>query len=121
MICIVCYGVSDLDPSLLRLSRETGLPIAAPTYGYMRKLEDNAERTGIKIPMPELVLNPGYSSRYVRTVLVPESHLYTLGVLSRHGALFASLDAPFFGIYAAPKHVRDLLRWLWRRRGNRRG
>lgn len=121
MICIVCYGVSDLDPSLLRLSRESGLPIAAPTYDYMRKLEDDAARMGIKIPMPELVLIPGYSSRYVPTVLVPESHLYTLAVLSRHGAVFVSIDAPHFGVYAAPKRLRDLLRWLWRRRGDRRG
>lgn len=120
MICIVCYGVSDLDPLLLRLSRESGLPIAAPTYDYMRKLEDDAARMGIKIPTPELVLNPGYSSRYVRTVLVPESHLYTLGVLSRHGVVFASIDAPIFGVYAAPKRLRDLLRWLWKRRDNRR-
>lgn len=50
MICIVCYGVSDLDPSLLRLSRESGLPIAAPTYDYMRKLEDDAARMGIQDP-----------------------------------------------------------------------
>lgn len=121
MICIVCYGVSDLDPSLLRLSRESGLPIAAPTYDYMRKLEDDAARMGIKIPTPELVLIPGYSSRYVPTVLVPESHLYTLAVLSRHGAVFVSIDAPHFGVYAAPKRLRDLLRWLWRRRGDRRG
>lgn len=121
MICIVCYGVSDLDPSLLRLSRETGLPIAASTYDYMRKLEDDAARMGLKIPTPELVLVPGHSSRYVRTVLVSESQLYTLSVLSRHGVRFASIDAPSFGIYAAPKRLRDLLRWLWRRRGNRRG
>lgn len=87
----------------------------------MRKLEDDAARMGIKIPTPELVLIPGYSSRYVPTVLVPESHLYTLAVLSRHGAVFASIDAPHFGVYAAPKRLRDLLRWLWRRRGDRRG
>lgn len=120
MICIVCYGISDHDSSLLRLSRETGLPIAASTYDYMRELEGDAARMGLKIPTPELVLIPGYSSRRVPTVLVPESQLYTLSVLSRHGARFASIDAPSFGICSAPTGLLNLLKWWWKRRDKRR-
>lgn len=120
MICIVCYGCAEIDPSLLKLSRETGLPIAAPTYDHMKVLEHEAEKRGFKIPTPELILTPYRSSRSVRAVLVSDAHMFILSNLALAGARFASIDAPSFGIYSAPTGLLDLLKWWWKRRDNRR-
>lgn len=120
MICIVCYGCAEIDPSLLKLSRETGLPIAAPTYDHMKVLEHEAEKMGFKIPTPELILAPHYSSRPARVVLVSDAHMFALAEISKYGARFVSIDAPSFGIYSAPTGLLDLLKWWWKRRDNRR-